>query len=160
MGRVARMGGEAMTFVAGNFARVLQIDAQGGVWLQGPLELAAGQTLSTLYAWLWQTPGNRPGGVATAVLDGARFDSAAARQDGGARWGTKADVVHGQLRAGPATGMALAVLTRGDGSTDSYWWSDNNIHVDVTGPAAVQALGGNILVADVLQAAADILRRQ
>ena len=148
-----------MTFVAGNFDRVLQIDAQGGVWLQGPLELAAGQTLSTLYAWLWQTPGNRPGGVATAVLDGARFDSAAARQDGGARWGTKADVVHGQLRAGPATGMALAVLTRGDGSTDSYWWSDSNIHVDRPVLVAAQAPGRNILVADVLQTVVDLLKQ-
>ncbi len=160
MGRVARMGGEAMTFVAGNFDRVLQIDAQGGVWLQGPLELEKDQTLSKMYIWLWQSDGGGTGAAATAVLDGARFDSAAARKDGGTQWRTKADAVHGGLRAGPATGMALAVLTRGDGSTDSYWWSDNNIHVDVTGPAAVQALGGNILVADVLQAAADILRRQ
>ncbi len=159
MGRVARTGGEAMTFVAGNFDRVLQIDAQGGVWLQGPLELEKDQTLSTLYVWLWQPPGNGSGGVATAVLDGARFDSAAARQDGGARWGTKADAVHGQLRAGPATGMALAVLTRGDGSTDSYWWSDSNIHLDRPGPVAAQLRGRNVLVADVLQAAADLLKQ-
>jgi hypothetical protein len=55
--------------------------------------------------------------------------------------------------------MALAVLTRGNGSTDSYWWSDNNIHVAHPVFVAAQHPGRNILVADVLQAAADLLRQ-
>ncbi|MGR7026253.1 hypothetical protein [Geodermatophilus sp. URMC 62] len=152
------MGGDVVTDTAGNFERVLQVDAQGGVWLQGPLELAADQTLSTLYVWLSQTREDGTGGVATAVLDGGGFNSAAARQAGGTPWRTQANAVHGELRAGPATGMALAVLTRDDGSTISYWWSDNGIHLKQPAPVAVQPHDKNALAAELLQAAANILK--
>ncbi len=113
----------------GNFKRVLTIDART-VWLSGPLELEDGQTLSKMYIWLWQSDGDGTGAAATAVLDEADFDSTAAQKSGGAEWKTMAQPQHGEFRAGPATGMALAILRRADGSTTPYWWSDSNIRLE------------------------------
>ncbi|MGR7026252.1 Dyp-type peroxidase [Geodermatophilus sp. URMC 62] len=124
-----------MTIAGGDLDPVLEIDAQGDVWLQGRLELAGGRRLSELHVWLWQTRGDGTGGAATAVLLGARFDSAGARNSGGARWRTRADAVHGELRAGPATATALAVLTRQDGSVESHWWSDSAVRLTCGAPA-------------------------
>jgi Dyp-type peroxidase family len=123
-----------VTIARGDVDRVLEIDAEGDVWLQGRLELAGGQTLSELHVWLWQTRGDGTGGAATAVLDGVRFDSPAGRGGGGARWRTRADAVHGELRAGPAAAMALAVLTREDGSTETHWWSDSAVRLVSSAP--------------------------
>ncbi len=155
------MGGDAMVDSAGgHFDRVLEIEARGGVWLHGPLELADDQRLSKLFIWLWQTPGDGPGGAATAVLNGARFNSAAARRVGGAEWRTRADAIYGELRAGPATGMALAILERGNGSTDSYWWSDSNIRLEEgVRPKSVPATDVSTKLAEVLRALADTIER-
>ena len=118
-----------MASAGGNFKRVLTIDART-VWLSGPLELEDGQTLSKMYIWLWQSDSDGTGAAATAVLDEADFDSTAARREGGAEWKTTAQPQHGEFRAGPATGMALAILRRADGSTTPYWWSDSNIRLE------------------------------
>ena len=119
-----------MASAGGNFKRVLTIDAGRGVWLRGPLELEDDQTLWKMYVWLWQSDGEGTGAAATAVLDEADFDSTAARREGGAEWKTTAQPQHGEFRAGPATGMALAILRRADGSTSPYWWSDSNIRLE------------------------------
>jgi len=122
-----------MKNTGGNFNRVLEIDAGKGVWLRGPLGLEDDQTLSKMYLWLWQSHGDRTGAVATAFLDGEEFDSAAARERGDAEWRTMAEAVHGEFRAGPSIGMALAILEREDGSITPYWWSDSNIRLEDTG---------------------------
>jgi len=150
------MGGDVMVS-GGNFNRMLTFDA-GGVQVGGPLELEDGQTLSKMYVWLWQSDGDGTGAAATAVLDGAAFHRAAART-GRAEWETMAQPEHGEFRAGPATGMALAILKRADGSTTPYWWSDNNIRLDHTGGRDLTT-GVNTKVAEALRALADTLTRR
>ncbi len=129
--REAQIGGDAMADAGGNgFYKKQVIDAGGGLRLRGPLELEKDQTLSKMYIWLWQSDGDGTGAAATAVLDEADFDSAAAQNVGGAEWQATAQPEHGEFRAGPATGMALAILRRADGSTTPYWWSDSNIRLE------------------------------
>jgi hypothetical protein len=108
---------------AGNgFYKEQTIDAGGGVRLRGPLELEKGQTLSKMHILLWQVAGDGTGTAATAVLDERDLVSAAAQNVGGAEWRTMARPEHGEFRAGYATGMALAILKRADGSTTPYAW--------------------------------------
>ena len=121
-----------MTSAGGNFHRVLTINERK-VWLSGPLELEEGQTLSKMYIWLWQSDCDGTGAAATAVVDRKDFDSPTARREGGTEWKTTAQPEHGEFRAGPATGMALAILERADGSTTPYWWSDSNIRLEQGG---------------------------
>ena len=135
MSRMARMGGDAMASVAGNFDRELTIEG-GKVQLSGPLELAEGQTLLTMYVWLWQTDGDGRGAAATAVLDDRDLRSADASQSGRV-WETTVQPQHGTFTAGPATGMALAILRRKDGSTFPYWWSHSNIRLAPAGTTFV-----------------------
>ncbi len=139
MSRVARMGGDAMTNKAGgNFDRELTI-VGGKVRLRGPLQLEKGQTLAKMYVWLWQTDANGTGAAVTAVLGEADFNSAAA-QGTTAMWKTTAQPSHGTFTTGPATGMALAILRRPDGSTVPYWWSDSNIRLTTTAPVTTTPL--------------------
>ncbi|WP_448619133.1 Dyp-type peroxidase [Geodermatophilus sp. URMC 65] len=137
---------------------MLRIDA-GKVWLRGPFELEKDQTLSKMYIWLWQSDGDGTGAAATAVLDEADFDSAAAQNVGGAEWQATAQPEHGEFRAGPATGMALAILRRADGSTTPYWWSDSNIRLK-EGPTDGSAPSTDVTaqLAEAFQAVADTLK--
>ena len=122
-----------MTAGGNGFYTEQTIAAGGGVRLRGPLELEKDQTLSKMYIWLWQSDGDGTGAAATAVLDDADFGSAAAQNVGGAEWQAMAQPEHGAFRAGPATGMALAILRRADGATTPYWWSDSNIRLEQGG---------------------------
>ncbi len=153
--REAQIGGDAMAGGNGGFYKEQSIDA-GTVQLRGPLELEKDQTLSKMYIWLWQENGDGTGAAATAVLDGRGFDNAAARDVGGAEWQTMAQPEHGEFRAGPATGMALAILKRADGSTTPYWWSDSNIRLK-EGLTDRSALTTQL--AEAFQAVADTLKR-
>ena len=148
------MGGEAMTSAGGNFRRVLRIDA-GKVWLRGPFELEKDQTLSKMYIWLWQSNGDGTGAAATAVVEGRDFHSPAARREGGAEWRTTAQLAHGRFRAGPATGMALAILER-NGRTTPYWWSDSNIALAPPSTATASLVSSS---ADVNTLLTEALRR-
>ena len=112
----------------GNFDRKLTIEG-GKVRLRGPLQLEKGQTLEKMTIWLWQSDQTGTGAAATAVVGAADFDSAAA-QGTTAKWKTTAEPDHGTFTTGPATGMALAILRRADGSTTPYWWSDSNIRLE------------------------------
>ncbi|WP_448638550.1 hypothetical protein [Geodermatophilus sp. URMC 63] len=114
----------------GNFERELTIGAEG-VRLRGPIGLEEGQRLLQMYVWLWQSDGDGRGAAATAVLDHQDLRSADA-PGAGPVWETTVQPQHGTFRAGPATGMALAVLERADGSTFPYWWSHSNISLTPT----------------------------
>ncbi len=153
--REAQIGGDAMAGGNGGFYKEQSIDA-GTVQLRGPLELEKDQTLSKMYIWLWQADGDGTGAAATAVVDRTDFDSPAARKAGGAEWQTTVQPEHGEFRAGPATGMALAILKRADGSTTPYWWSDSNIRLK-EGLTDRSALTTQL--AEAFQAVADTLKR-
>jgi hypothetical protein len=155
--REAQIGGDAM--VAGNgFYKEQTIDARGGLRLSGPLELEKDQTLSKMYIWLWQSDENGTGAAATVVLDESDLVSAAASKEGGAEWRTMVRPAHGKFRAGPATGMALAILER-NGRTTPYWWSDSNIRLDHSGDPDVTP-GVNTKIAQTLRDIADTLTRR
>ena len=122
-----------MTAGGNGFHKEQTIDAGGGLRLSGPLELEKDWTLSKMYIWLWQVDGDGTGAAVTAVLDESNLVSAAAQNGGGAEWRTMAQPEHGEFRPGPATGMALAILRRADGSTTPYWWSASNIRLKEEG---------------------------
>jgi len=142
----------------GGFDTEQLIDASGGLRLSGPLELEKDQTLSKMYIWLWQSNGDGTGAAATAVLDEADVVGAVASKGGGAEWRTMARPAHGKFRAGPATGMALAILER-NGRTTPYWWSDSNILLAPTVTASVISPRAdvNTLLAELLRIIADRL---
>jgi hypothetical protein len=125
------MGGDAMTNKAGgNFDQELTIEG-GKVRLRGPVGLRKGETLVQMYVWLWQSDSDGRGAAATAVLDHQDLRSADT-PGAGPVWETIVQPQHGTFRAGPATGMALAILRRADGSTFPYWWSHSNISLTPT----------------------------
>jgi hypothetical protein len=109
------MGGNAMA--GGNFAKTLVI-RRGRISPAGVLGVVEGERPAKLYAWVFQLNDDGSGAAVIAFQDETGFDAS------GAQWTTRDDAVHhGQLRSGPAVGMALTVSTL-DEKTKVHWWSE------------------------------------
>jgi hypothetical protein len=107
------MGGNAMA--GGNFENELVI-RRGRISPEGVLGIVPGERPEKLWAWVFQLNDDGSGAAVIAFQDG--FEAS------GEQWTTKDDAVHeGQLRSGPAVGMALTVSTI-DEKTKVHWWSE------------------------------------
>ena len=117
----------------GGFYKEQTIDPGGGLRLSGPLELEKDWTLSKMYIWLWQVDGDGTGAAVTAVLDESDLVSAAAQNGGGAEWRTIARPENRAFPLGSESGVAIALLTRGGGSTAPYQWCGSNSRLPAEG---------------------------
>ena len=102
-----------------NFDGVLTIDADGRISPRGPLDRAADQKITKLYAWVFQLNPDGTGAVCVA----AQSDPADLKRT---NWTTRADAIHeGRFREGAAFGMAVtSSKDLVDGKTKVYWWSE------------------------------------
>jgi hypothetical protein len=105
--------------MATNFDEVLTIDADGRISPRGPLDRAADEQITKLYAWVFQA--NSDGTGAACVAAQVEPEDLA-----GDEWWTRADAIHeGRFREGAAIGMAVTVSKNlVNGKTRVYWWND------------------------------------
>jgi hypothetical protein len=115
----------------GNFDETLKIDGAGRITPRGPL-VVNDNLMSGIYVWVFQTRDDGSSAAYTGELEEEHFRATRERLgigDVGVReteWDmTGADfTLHGELRPGPAIGLALAISEKPDGTKPVTWWTD------------------------------------
>ena len=106
----------------GRFDDSLTIDKDGCLTPSGPLELAAGETVVRLDAWVFQQ-----GGACVAVQ--RVFPDRSLEPAGSGRWtanpNPKEDHTGAMFVPGAATAMALMVSRMAAGQTTTFQWTDH-----------------------------------